>query len=78
MFKVMIRDTMSPVAKEILEATGKIEVVVDNNKATNAPSELVKIIGDFDVTFKTAFKAASLDSCLQILTRCADPNTAAR
>lgn len=33
MFKVMIRDTMSPIAKEILEATGKIEVVVDYNKA---------------------------------------------
>ena len=29
MFKVMIRDTMSPLAKEILEATGKIEVVAE-------------------------------------------------
>ncbi len=29
MYKVMIRDNMSPLAKDILEATGKIEVVVD-------------------------------------------------
>lgn len=48
MFKVMLRDNMSPIAKEILEATGQIEVVVDNNKATNEPAELAKIIGDFD------------------------------
>ena len=48
MFKVMIRDTMSSKAKEILEATGKIEVVVDNNKETNDPAELSKIIGEFD------------------------------
>ena len=44
----MIRDTMSPTAKEILEATGKIEVVVDNDKTTNDPAALAKIIGDFD------------------------------
>ena len=44
----MIRDTMSPTAKEILEATGKIEVVVDNNKATNDPAALAEIIGEFD------------------------------
>jgi D-3-phosphoglycerate dehydrogenase / 2-oxoglutarate reductase len=48
MFNVMIRDTMSSVAKEILEATGKINVVVDNEKATNAPEALSKIIGEFD------------------------------
>ena len=47
MFKVMVRDNMSPVAKEILEATGKIKVVVDNDKATNDPGELAKIIGEF-------------------------------
>jgi len=29
MYKVMIRDNMSPVAKEILEATGRIEVTVE-------------------------------------------------
>jgi len=29
MFKVMVRDNMSPVARKILEATGKIEVVKD-------------------------------------------------
>ena len=32
MYKVMIRDGMAPVAREILEATGQIEVVVDNDK----------------------------------------------
>lgn len=47
MFRVMIRDNMSPVAKEILEATGRIEVVVDNDKATNDPAKLAQIIGDF-------------------------------
>ncbi len=47
MFKVMVRDNMSPVAKEFLEATGKIKVVVDNEKATNDPEELAKIIGEF-------------------------------
>jgi len=48
MFKIMVRDTMSPVTKEILEASGKIEVVVDNDKATNDPERLAKIIGEFD------------------------------
>ena len=47
MFKVMIRDNMSPVAREILEATGKIEVVEDFDKATNAPERLAEIVGDF-------------------------------
>jgi D-3-phosphoglycerate dehydrogenase len=47
MFKVMIRDNMSPVAREILEATGKIEVVVDNDKTTSDPVALAEIIGDF-------------------------------
>lgn len=48
MFRVMVRDTMSPVAKEILEASGRIEVVVDNDKATNDPARLAEIIGEFD------------------------------
>ena len=48
MFKVMIRDNMSPVAKEILEATGKIEAVVDNDKATNDPAVLSELIGEYD------------------------------
>ena len=48
MYRIMIRDNMSPVTKEILEATGKIEVVVDNEKARNAPERLIEIIGDFD------------------------------
>ena len=47
MFKVMIRDSMSPAAKEILEATGQIEVVVDNDKVTNDPERLAEIIGEF-------------------------------
>jgi len=46
--KVMIRDNMALVAKEILEATGKIEVVVDNNKETNDPLKLAEIIGEYD------------------------------
>ncbi len=46
MFKVMLRDNMSPVAKEILEATGQITVVIDNDKATNDPDRLAEIIGD--------------------------------
>ena len=48
MFKVMIRDNMSPRAKEIMEQTGKIEVVVDNDKATNDPKALAGLIGEFD------------------------------
>ena len=47
MFRVMIRDNMSPLAKEILEATGQIEVVIDNDKETGKPENLAKIIGDF-------------------------------
>jgi len=47
MYKVMIRDNMSPVAKEILEGTGKIKVVVDNDKNTSKPDVLSEIIGDF-------------------------------
>ena len=43
----MIRDNMSFLAKEILEKTGKIEVVIDNDKKTNDPKELSKIIGEF-------------------------------
>jgi D-3-phosphoglycerate dehydrogenase len=48
MFKVMIRDNMSSVAKEILEATGKIQVVVDNDKNNAAFEVLSEIIRDFD------------------------------
>jgi D-3-phosphoglycerate dehydrogenase len=48
MFRVMIRDNMSPVAREILEATGRISVVVDNDKTTNAPEALAGILKDFD------------------------------
>jgi D-3-phosphoglycerate dehydrogenase len=47
MFKVMIRDNMSPIAKEILEGTGQIEVVVDNDKTTSDPERLADIIGGF-------------------------------
>jgi D-3-phosphoglycerate dehydrogenase len=48
MFKVMIRDNMAPLAKEILEATGKIEVTIDNDKAANDPVVLAEIIRDYD------------------------------
>jgi D-3-phosphoglycerate dehydrogenase len=44
----MLRDNMSPRAKEILEATGQIEVVVDNDKAANDPKVLATLIGEFD------------------------------
>ncbi|MBU0699419.1 MAG: phosphoglycerate dehydrogenase [Proteobacteria bacterium] len=47
MYKVMIRDNMSPIAKDILEAAGNIEVVVDNDKATNDPEVLAEIISEF-------------------------------
>ncbi|MFC1825906.1 hydroxyacid dehydrogenase, partial [Thermodesulfobacteriota bacterium] len=47
MYKVMIRDNLSPVARDILEATGNIQVVVDNDKATNDPEVLSGIIGEF-------------------------------
>jgi len=47
MYKVMIRDNMSPIAKQILEASGKIEVIVDNDLKTSKPDALSKIIGDF-------------------------------
>ncbi|MEJ2723073.1 MAG: phosphoglycerate dehydrogenase [Deltaproteobacteria bacterium] len=47
MYKVMIRDNMSPKAKEILEQTGQIEVVVDNDKATSDPKILASFIHEF-------------------------------
>jgi D-3-phosphoglycerate dehydrogenase len=47
MYKVMVRDNMSPIAKSILEATEKIEVVVDNDKTTSDPKALSKIVGEF-------------------------------
>lgn len=48
MYKVMIRDNMSQRAKEILEESGQIEVVVDFDKRTNDPEALAEIIGEFD------------------------------
>ena len=48
MYKVMIRDNISPVAKDILEATNKIAVVVDNDKSTSDPKILSQIIREFD------------------------------
>ncbi len=48
MYKVMIRDNMTPVAKEAMEATGQIEAVIDNDKSTNDPEKLAEIIADFD------------------------------
>ncbi|MDM8516372.1 phosphoglycerate dehydrogenase [Desulfobacterales bacterium HSG16] len=48
MFKVMIRDNMSPVAKEILEETGKIDVTIDFDKKTSDPEVLSEIIGEYD------------------------------
>ena len=47
MFRVMVRDNMAPAAKEIFEATGEIEVVIDNDKSTNDPKALSEIIGEF-------------------------------
>ncbi len=46
-YKVMLRDNMAPVAKQILEATGEISVVIDNDKATADPAALAGIIGEF-------------------------------
>lgn len=48
MFKVMIRDGMDPIAKDILEASGRISVVVDNDKASGRPEALAKTIGAYD------------------------------
>jgi len=48
MYKVMIRDNMSLLAKEILEDTGQIEVVVDFDKETSKPEKLVKLLDEFD------------------------------
>ena len=47
MYKVMIRDNMHPIAKEILESTGQIKVVVDNDKKNNDPGVLSELIGEF-------------------------------
>lgn len=47
MYRVMIQDNMSPLAREILEATGQIEVIIDNDKETSKPENLTKIIGNF-------------------------------
>lgn len=47
MYRIMIRDNMSPVAKEILEATGKIEVVVDNDPGTSSAEKLSGLIKGF-------------------------------
>ena len=48
MYRVMIRDNMASLAKDILEATGQIEVVVDNQKDTSSPEKLIEFIGEFD------------------------------
>ncbi|MBW2193472.1 MAG: phosphoglycerate dehydrogenase [Deltaproteobacteria bacterium] len=47
MYKVMVRDDMSPLAAEILKSTGQIEVVVDNDKTANDPKILSGMIGEF-------------------------------
>jgi hypothetical protein len=49
MFEIMIRVNMAPLAKVLFEESGEIEVVIDNNKATNTHEELAGIIGDFHV-----------------------------
>lgn len=64
MYRVMIRDGMSPLARQILEATGQIEVVVDNDKTTSEPDRLAEIISDFDglaIRSGTRVTAAVLD-----------------
>jgi len=48
MYKVMLRDNIKSVAKDILESTGKIEVTIDNKKENNRPEILSKIIKNFD------------------------------
>jgi D-3-phosphoglycerate dehydrogenase len=48
MYRVMIRDNMAPLAKDILEATGQIEVVIDNEKETGEPEKLSELIAEFD------------------------------
>lgn len=48
MFKVMVRDNMSDVAREIFEKTGMIEVVVDNDKTAGTPEKLAEIIEEYD------------------------------
>jgi len=47
MYKVMIRDNLPPLARDILEATGKIEVVVDNDKSTGDSEVLSKVIDKY-------------------------------
>jgi D-3-phosphoglycerate dehydrogenase len=47
MYRVLIRDQMAPIAKDILEATGQIEVDVNNEKAYNDPERLAEIIHDY-------------------------------
>ena len=48
MFKVMIRDNIAPLARTILQDTGRIQVEVDNNKENNDPERLAALIGEFD------------------------------
>ena len=43
----MIRDNLPPLARDILEATGKIEVVVDNDKSTGDSEVLSKVIDKY-------------------------------
>lgn len=48
MHKVLVRDNMDPIAKSILESTGNIEVVIDNQKQNGQPEVLATMIGEFD------------------------------
>ncbi|MGE5843137.1 MAG: phosphoglycerate dehydrogenase [Deltaproteobacteria bacterium] len=69
MYRVMLRDNMSPRAKEILEATGQIQVVVDNDKATNDPKVLAGLIGEYDglgVRSGTKVTAAVLEKAAKL------------
>ncbi|MFZ5571513.1 MAG: phosphoglycerate dehydrogenase [Thermodesulfobacteriota bacterium] len=47
MYRVMIRDNMDPVAREILESTGQIQVTVDNRKETGSPEAVAEWIGQY-------------------------------
>ncbi|MFO8088573.1 MAG: phosphoglycerate dehydrogenase [Desulfatiglandaceae bacterium] len=69
MYKIMIRDNMSLKAKEIFEQTGQIEIVVDNDKASNDPAVLADIIGEFDgiaVRSGTKIKGPALEKAGKI------------
>lgn len=48
MLRVMIRDNMSPLAREILEKSGQIQVTVDNEKETGSPDVLAGLLEEYD------------------------------